>query len=106
MTAADARAERIARIVGRVIGQAVQDARRTGIVLLDSASPEGGLARAWATRALGDDRVWTVDVATLCEAGIDPMLFDSGAALPEGERERAAGRLLATRLRALLAHPA
>jgi hypothetical protein len=92
--------------VGRVIGQAVQDAGCAGIVVLDSASPEGGLARAWAAHALGGDRVWTVDASTLCDEGIDPVLLNSGDALPEDERERAAGRLLATRLRALLAHPA
>ncbi len=101
-----ARVDRIARVVAGVIGQAVEDARAAGIVILDGASPEAKLGRCWAAAALGSDRVWAVEPRTLCDAGIDPGLLDSLDALTPPERERSVGRALAARHGALLAHPA
>lgn len=59
----EARLERLARIVGGVVRQAVADAGAPGIVLLDADSPEGGLARRWCAEALGTERVWFDEAA-------------------------------------------
>jgi len=57
MNGAAGRRERLGRIIGSVIRQAVRDARAEGVLLLDAAAPESPLARDWCTAALGEDRV-------------------------------------------------
>ncbi|HSJ14949.1 MAG TPA: hypothetical protein VK939_11070 [Longimicrobiales bacterium] len=58
MAEADLRHERVGRVVGGVLRQAVADADAPGLVILEDATPEGALARDWAERALGEARVW------------------------------------------------
>ena len=89
-------ADRVERVVRRVIAAAVRDARAGGIVVLDDWTAEGELLYEWLERELDEDRVWRV--ASLASnvqevpAGPDARLVAASRAV----HERAA----------LLAHPA
>ncbi len=50
-------AERVARVVGGVVRQALADAGARTLILIDDGSPEASLARAWCTASLGPDAV-------------------------------------------------
>lgn len=104
MSAVAERADRLARVVAGVVRQAVEDAGATGVVMLDAATPEGMLAADWAARSLGPARVWRAD-APPDEAHDLRAALATSRSLPRAEAERAAGRVLAARLGALLAHP-
>lgn len=104
MSAVAERADRLARIVAGVVRQAVEDAGAAGVVLLEAGTPEGMLAAEWAARSLGAARVWRAD-APPDEAHDRHGGLATPPSLPRAEAERAAGRVLAARLGALLAHP-
>lgn len=57
-----ARADRIGRIVGGVVRQALADTGAAGIWLLQADTPEGRLAAEWCRAALGEGRVFTGQV--------------------------------------------
>jgi hypothetical protein len=85
---------RITGVLAGVLRQAVRDAGATGIVLLDDRSPGGRFALDVCRDAVGEDAV--ARIATTADP--DPV--------SAAERQRLAGRIEATRRRALLAHPA
>lgn len=104
MSALAERADRLARIVAGVVRQAVEDAGAAGVVLLEADTPEGMLAADWAARSLGAARVWRADAPP--DEAHDPHVgLAAPTSLPRVEAERSAGRVLAARLGALLAHP-
>ena len=96
----DVRRDRIARVVGGVLRQAVADAAASGIIVLDADTPEGELVREWAIQSLGPDRVHL--------AGNIPAGWEAGAssAAAEAELRRTAARVLAARHEWVLTHPA
>ncbi len=89
------RLDDVAAIVAAVIQQAVRDGGRSGLVVLDGASPEARLALDWAANALGRDRVLAV--------GGD----GAGPAEPDrAEHDRAEARIIARERDWDVAHPA
>jgi hypothetical protein len=96
----DAVGDRIARVIGGVVRQAVDDAGAAGIVVLEPDSPEGRLAMAWSVRVLGADRVARAEGEP--RGAVDP----GRATARRDELRRGIGRVLARERNALLVHPA
>ena len=55
----DSRRERVGRIIGNVVRQALADAGAAGVQVLEGDTPEGRLLTEWCRGALGDERVFT-----------------------------------------------
>jgi hypothetical protein len=92
--------DRVARVIGGVLRQAVADAGATGIIVLDADTPEGELVLEWAAQAIGRERVHAArDIPAGWAAG-------ASSDVAETELRRTAARVLATRHEWLLAHPA
>jgi hypothetical protein len=83
-------------IIAAVLGQAVADARASGIMILEPETPEGLRARRIAVSVLGDEGVFSAPEVTGGDA-------DTAA---EQERRRAGARVIARQRDLLLAHPA
>ena len=94
------RSDRIARVVGDVLRQAVADCGASGIIVLDADTPEGELVLAWAMRALGPERVHAArDIPAGWSAGASSEVAGT-------ELRRTAARVLAARHDWVLTHPA
>jgi hypothetical protein len=90
--------ERVGRVVGAVLRQAVADAKAQGILVLEPETPEARLLMGWSVAVLGEARVWRVEREPAgSEAGRTPARRE--------ELHRAVGRVMARDRSALLAHP-
>jgi hypothetical protein len=95
-------AERVARVVGGVIRQALEDARKRALVIADADTPEGRLLSGWARGVLDADRV--IGIRRQPRDASADADETSSAAGAEGTRAKA---LEVTRqYDALVAHPA
>jgi hypothetical protein len=93
---------RIGETVGGVVAQALSDANADGLLILESASPEGRLLVDWASATIGAERIHTSPADT-------SFSVDALAGLPLGadnELRRAFARLDSANRNWLLAHPA
>lgn len=89
--------DRVERVIGGVLRQAVADAHAQGIVILEPDSPEARLLLAWSIPALGEARVWRVEG--------QPDGAGARHGFRRDELHRAIGRVLARERSALVVHP-
>jgi hypothetical protein len=109
MNALEARASRLAELIGAVARQALADRGCARIALLDDRSPEAELAARWLHAGVGADRMVSIDVgAPQVESVLHALRPDPGGTVPadpaalRGEVRRLCARLVPD---ALVANP-
>ncbi|MGH7475883.1 MAG: hypothetical protein ACRELD_06320 [Longimicrobiales bacterium] len=100
-----------AAVVAGVLARAIADRAATVIVLLEHDTPEGALLRAWIETQLGAGHCIIVSASdSLASAvardarGLAPS-GEPAASFERAECTRALGRVVARRLRGIVAHP-